>query len=77
MLPRPKPRDAFRRALRAQLMVQAPAVLGTPGAMLLECDPAQARRLTRLARGYWPDASITIHKDLAGRDRVVRVEVPS
>ena len=28
MLPRPKPRDAFRRALRAQLMVQAPAVLG-------------------------------------------------
>ena len=28
MLPRPKPRDAFKRALRAQLMVQAPGVLG-------------------------------------------------
>jgi hypothetical protein len=27
MLPRPKPRDAFKRALRAHLMVQAPAVL--------------------------------------------------
>ena len=26
-LPRPKPRDAFKRALRAQLMTQAPAVL--------------------------------------------------
>ncbi|HEY8735941.1 MAG TPA: peptide chain release factor N(5)-glutamine methyltransferase [Candidatus Dormibacteraeota bacterium] len=64
-------------ALIRSAMAQAPAVLGTPGAMLLECDPAQARRLTRLARGYWPDASITIHKDLAGRDRVVRVEVPS
>jgi hypothetical protein len=28
MLPRPKPRDAFKRALRAQLMVEAPGVLG-------------------------------------------------
>lgn len=27
MLPRPKPRDKFKRALRAQLMAQAPAVL--------------------------------------------------
>jgi hypothetical protein len=27
MLPRPKPRDAFKRALRAQLMAQAPSVL--------------------------------------------------
>jgi hypothetical protein len=27
MLPRPKPRDAFKRALRAQLMAQAPGVL--------------------------------------------------
>ncbi|HEV2251427.1 MAG TPA: DUF5667 domain-containing protein [Candidatus Limnocylindria bacterium] len=27
MLPRPEPRDAFRRALRAQLMAQAPGVL--------------------------------------------------
>lgn len=27
MLPRPKPRDAFKRSLRAQLMVQAPGIL--------------------------------------------------
>src|SRR5438132_5520406 len=27
MLPRPEPRDAFKRALRAQLMAQAPAIL--------------------------------------------------
>jgi hypothetical protein len=27
MLPRPKPRDAFKRSLRAQLMAQAPSVL--------------------------------------------------
>ncbi len=27
-LPRPKPRDAFKRALRAQLMAQAPGALG-------------------------------------------------
>jgi release factor glutamine methyltransferase len=62
-------------ALIRAAVAQAPAVLKPPGAMLLECDPAQARRLVRLARGYWLQASITIHKDLAGRDRVVRVEV--
>ena len=53
---------------------QAPAVLRAGGAFLIECDPAQARRLQRLTQDRWPTAVISVHKDLAGRDRVIRVE---
>jgi release factor glutamine methyltransferase len=55
-------------------VAQAPAVLRPRGALLLECDPSQARRLVRLTGEQWPAANISVHKDLAGRDRVVRVE---
>ncbi len=53
---------------------QAPSVLRPGGAFLIECDPAQARRLQRLTQDRWPTALISVHKDLAGRDRVIRVE---
>jgi release factor glutamine methyltransferase len=59
--------------IRAAL-AQAPAVLRPGGALLFECDPSQARRLKRLADGRWPTARVSVHKDLAGRDRVVRIE---
>ncbi len=55
-------------------IAQAPAVLKPGGAVLFECDPSQARRLVRLVQLQWPAAQVTVHKDLAGRDRVVRVE---
>ena len=41
-----------------------------------EYDPAQTRRIVRLAQGQWPAADISVHKDLAGRDRVVRIQLP-
>lgn len=55
-------------------LAQAPAVLRAGGGLLFECDPSQARRLGRLAEAQWPTAGVSVHKDLAGRDRVVRVE---
>ena len=58
----------IRRAL-----TQAPAVLRAGGALLFECDPSQARRLLRLSQQQWPSAAISVHKDLAGRDRVIRI----
>ncbi|MDQ6884432.1 MAG: peptide chain release factor N(5)-glutamine methyltransferase [Candidatus Dormibacteraeota bacterium] len=58
--------------LRAAL-AQAPAVINPGGALLFECDPSQSRRLVRLAKKRWPAAAVTVHKDLAGRDRAVRV----
>src|SRR2546423_6962808 len=48
---------------------------GKPGGLpLLQCDPAQTRRIVRLAQEHWPKAEVTVHKDLAGQDRVVRIQ---
>jgi release factor glutamine methyltransferase len=59
----------IRRAL-----AQAPAVAKPNGLVLFECDPAQTRRIVRLAQGHWPAAEVSVHKDLAGLDRVVRIQ---
>jgi len=61
-------------SLIREAVAQAPRVLKDAGALLFECDPSQARRLVRIAQKEWPAAQVTVHKDLAGRDRVVRVE---
>jgi release factor glutamine methyltransferase len=63
--------DLIRRAL-----LQARAVLRPGGAVLLELDPSQAKRVERLARDHWPAAEVTIHPDLAGRARALRVLRP-
>ncbi|TMD22375.1 MAG: peptide chain release factor N(5)-glutamine methyltransferase [Chloroflexi bacterium] len=55
-------------------LAQAPAVVKTGGLLLFECDPAQTRRIVRLAQGHWPSAQLSVHKDLAGQDRVVRIQ---
>src|SRR6202011_3673617 len=47
---------------------QAPAVVKPGGLVLFECDPAQTRRIVRVALGHWPSAQISVHKDLAGLD---------
>src|ERR1700694_33711 len=61
--------DLIRTAL-----AQAPAVVKPGGLVLFECDPAQTRRIVRLAQGHWPSAEVSVHKDLAGLDRVVRIQ---
>jgi release factor glutamine methyltransferase len=53
---------------------QARAVVKPNGLVLFECDPAQTRRIVRLAQGHWPTAEVSVHKDLAGLDRVVRIQ---
>ncbi|MDO8617831.1 MAG: peptide chain release factor N(5)-glutamine methyltransferase [Candidatus Uhrbacteria bacterium] len=40
---------------------------------LIEFDPPQASRLMLLAKIYFPQASITIHKDLCGRNRFLEI----
>src|ERR1700682_5483048 len=37
-------------------LAQAPAVMRPGGLALFECDPAQTRRVGRLAQGHWPAA---------------------
>jgi release factor glutamine methyltransferase len=55
-------------------LAQAPAAVKSGGLVLFECDPAQTRRIVRLAQGHWPSAQVSVHKDLAGQDRVVRIQ---
>jgi len=55
-------------------LAQAPASLKPGGLLLFECDPAQTRRLVRLAQGLWPSAQVSVHKDLGGFDRTVRIQ---
>jgi release factor glutamine methyltransferase len=62
--------DLIRRAL-----VQAQVVLRSGGCLLFECDPPQARPIGELAMRTWPSARVSVHKDLAGHDRVVQIEV--
>jgi release factor glutamine methyltransferase len=61
--------DLIRTAL-----AQAPAAVKPGGLVLFECDPAQTRRIVRLAQGHWPAAEVSVHKDLAGLNRVVRIQ---
>ena len=55
-------------------LAQAPVVVKPGGLVLFECDPAQTRRIIRLALLQWPSAEISVHKDMAGLDRVVRIQ---
>jgi release factor glutamine methyltransferase len=55
-------------------LAQAPAVVKPGGLVLFECDPAQTRRIIRIAQAQWPSVTTTVHKDMAGLDRVVRIQ---
>jgi release factor glutamine methyltransferase len=63
-------------ALFRRLLVQVPAVLATPGLLLLEIDHRQADAVVALATQHLPRARVTVLRDLAGLPRVVRVEKP-
>ncbi len=55
-------------------LAQAPAAVRAGGLVLFECDPAQTRRIVRMAQEHWPSVKVSVHKDLAGLDRVVRIQ---
>ncbi|MHB1317916.1 MAG: peptide chain release factor N(5)-glutamine methyltransferase, partial [Anaerolineae bacterium] len=60
-------------AVIERLIAQLPERLAVPGVALLECDPQQIDTLTAAARAALPDAAVDVLRDLAGRDRVVRI----
>lgn len=62
-------KDVMRRLLR-----QAPAHLRPGGALLLEIGATQGAAVTSLARQVFPTADVTLHADLAGRDRVLCIK---
>jgi len=58
----------IRRALQ-----DAPRMLRPGGAMVIECDPRQARSVVRLARLAFPAATVGVLADLSRRPRAVEV----
>ena len=57
--------DLIRRLLR-----QAPSKLKDHGIILLELDPEQAPAVEALAREIFPEADLSVEKDLAQQDRI-------
>lgn len=43
--------------------------------VLLEIDPSQSDTIQTLIKTYFPNAKITLHKDLANRYRIVHIEI--
>ena len=70
-------------ALVRRLLAQAPAVLRNPapvtgcpgGGLLIEIGANQGEAASRLARAFFPHATVRVHPDLAGRDRVLEVQM--
>ncbi|HEX9439918.1 MAG TPA: peptide chain release factor N(5)-glutamine methyltransferase [Roseiflexaceae bacterium] len=60
--------------LYRRLMKQAPAKLRPGGTVLLEIGATQAVAVMDLARRSFPTATLSVHQDLAGRDRVVVID---
>ena len=61
--------DYYRRL--AQLL---PHHLATPGVFACEIDPRQAATVVSMMRATLPHAQISVHADLAGWERVVRIQ---
>ena len=57
--------DLIRR-----LLSQAPTKLKEHGVILLELDPEQVPAVEDMARRLFPDATTSVERDLAGRDRI-------
>jgi release factor glutamine methyltransferase len=58
-------------AVYRRLLATAPRYLRPGGALLLEIGAWQGELVAGLLRKALPSASVTVHQDLAGRDRVV------
>jgi len=65
--------DGLRLIRRA--LADAPRMLRSGGAMVIECDPRQARSVVRLARSTFPGATIGVLADLSRRSRAVEVRL--
>jgi len=65
--------DGLRLIRRA--LAEAPRMLRPGAAMVIECDPRQARSVARLARLAFPAATVGVLADLSRRTRAVEVRL--
>ena len=64
--------DLIRR-----LLTQSHQVLVRPALILLEIEATTGNQALQVAQESYPEADIRLLKDLAGKDRLVRIEVPA
>ncbi len=64
-------------AIYRELLGQARTHLHRPGLIALEIGSEQANDVSNLARYFFPGCQIEVHKDYAGLDRVVLLEIPA
>ena len=62
-------------ALIRRLLAQAPHKLAPGGLLLIEVEASQGGQTLSLARQFFPDALLQVLPDLAGRERLLRVEL--
>jgi release factor glutamine methyltransferase len=62
--------DLIRR-----ILAQAPAYLSPDGCMLLEIEAHQGEAVRNLAKAIFPQAQVQLFPDLAGHDRMVRIDL--
>jgi release factor glutamine methyltransferase len=60
-------------ALIGRLLAMAPPYLRPGGAILLEIGAEQGEAVVALAQRYMPQASVQLHQDYAGLDRLVSI----
>jgi len=58
------------------LLPQAISKLRRPGAIIIEISPEQGDEVCSLARALAPNGDVTLHKDLAGRQRAMLIRIP-
>lgn len=58
-----------------ELMAELPRLAAPKATILLEVDAERAGTVVRLAEHAWPSVSPRVHRDLAGRKRVVEVSL--
>jgi release factor glutamine methyltransferase len=61
-------------AIIRRLLAQASAVLRPGGGLLIEIGADQGAAASHLARTFFPQATVRVHPDLAGCDRVLEVQ---
>jgi release factor glutamine methyltransferase len=57
-----------------RFLVRAPSSLALGGLLLMEIEASQGQMVLNLARQSFPEAEIALLQDLAGRDRLVRIQ---
>lgn len=61
--------------LISKLLEKLPAFLNNPALILLETEATLGAQTLQLAKRNFPNAEVSLHKDLFERDRMVRIEV--